>query len=88
MAGDEIRIAQNGFIMLHSARFGSRGGTAESNRRKTPSCSTSSRPRWSTSTRRRSKQTKETVATWLEAETWFDAREAWPPAWSIVSPAN
>lgn len=75
MAGDEIRIASNGFLMMHSARFASRGGTSDSMRKDADLLDRLTESMVGIYAAR-SKQTTEQVTAWLAAETWFDSKEA------------
>ena len=74
MAGDDIEIAKNGFLMIHNPRMTVRGDAAEM-RRLADVCEAMKKTLVATYSDR-TKQTPEKIAEMMDAETWLFADEA------------
>jgi len=74
MAGDEILIAEGGFVMIHNAR-GRTFGEAEDHRRMADVLDQVNKTISDTYVAR-TKQDAAQVKKWMDAETWFDGKEA------------
>ena len=74
MAGDEIAIAEGGFMMIHEARGVVRGTAGDL--RKAATLLDSINATIADTYVARSKQTKKKVLGWMADETWFDGRDA------------
>lgn len=74
MAGDDILIAEGGFVMIHNAR-GVTFGEAEDHRRMADVLDQVNKTIADTYAAR-TKQTAQQLKKWMDAETWFDGKEA------------
>jgi ATP-dependent Clp protease protease subunit len=74
MAGDEIRMAKNGYLMIHDPSGVARGGAGEM--RKMAEMLDTVKASLVTTYAERSKQSPEKVAEMMTAETWMTAAEA------------
>lgn len=74
MAGDEIRMAKNGYLMIHDPSGVARGGAAEM--RKMAEMLDTVKASLVTTYAERSKQSPEKIAEMMTAETWMTASEA------------
>ncbi len=74
MAGDKVRVASNGLVMIHDPTAGVMGGAQEM--RQTADLLDKVKGQILDAYQRKSKAGRDQLAAWMEAETWFTGQEA------------